>query len=249
MVEMVCYIEDGAIVDGPFDILKKKSYLNISVPYALTAEQRLDYGFFPLDTVVMPEYNEDTQHITSAYTVNESSVTPAYTVVDYLDIYIDDKWCLVEDAAVKSGPSKLPRLWKGDELWLLTEAEVNGKGWRIYIDEPPDYDIVTQTRTKEDTINPTNVTATYTVADKSLASAKTAKLMWIRQQAQSVILSAYPGWYQDNVALGIYDSTISDPMKAHIAGIISESNTQEDAIIACETTAAVRTIEPVWPEE
>jgi hypothetical protein len=89
----------------------------------------------------------------------------------------------------------------------------------------------------------------YPVTDKPLAQAQSAKAEWVREQAQTVILGQYPLWMQSNCSLGIYASAVSDPIKAHIANIIAESNTCEDAVEAAETVDAVRAISPDWPEE
>ena len=91
MAEMYCYVKDGIKVDGPFNLLSKKSYRNtvdgvvtidISVPYALTTQQRLDVGLWPY-TDTPPEYNQDTQHLTSEDVVGKNVVTKTYTVNDY----------------------------------------------------------------------------------------------------------------------------------------------------------------------
>ena len=94
-----------------------------------------------------------------------------------------------------------------------------------------------------------SVIRAYPVTDKPLAQAQVAKADSIREQAQTVILGQYPLWMQSNCSLGIYASAVSDPIKAHIANIITESNTCEDAIEAAETVDAVRAVSPTWPEE
>jgi len=171
MAEMYCYVENGIKLDGPFDLLKKKSYRNISVPYALTEQQRLDVGLWPYVDEV-PEYNTDTQYLTFEDVVGASTVTKTYTVNDY------------------------------------TAGEM-------------------ETR---------------------IADAKVARKVAIRREAQTGILADYPLWMQANVANGIYGAGIGDPMKAHIANVITESNTCEDAVDAAITLAAIRAIKPTWPE-
>jgi len=212
-------------------------------------------GWLPCDNVKYPEYDKNTQHVTFEGTINEDSVTPIYTVVDFPDIFMVDKWCNVVDGESVSGPVKLPRWWKSVELWMLTEAQVNAKEWLRYIDSPPAYDADLQHLTFVNTINADNVTKTYTVNDYTagemvirIADAKVARKAAIRAEAQTVILSDYPLWMQANVANGIYGSDVGDPMKAHIANVITESNTCEDAVDACVTLAEIRAVEPTWQE-
>jgi hypothetical protein len=130
-------------------------------------------------------------------------------------------------------------------------AWLTDNGYLIINDGGSSYDSVTQTKATNPTydIQAEQIVRTYAISDKSLADAKTAKLAWIRQQAQSTIINDYPGWFQDNVALGIYGSDVGDPMKTHIANIITESNSCEDSVDSAETVLAVRNIDPDWPTE
>ena len=137
-----------------------------------------------------------------------------------------------------------------DEL-LLSKMMKGGTDWRIGEDGDSSYDTVTQTIGTEPSydIQAAKIVRTYAVVDKSLADAKEAKLADIRRDARSTILTAYPSWYQDNVALGIYGSDVGSPMKTHIANIIIQSNTCENAVDAAETVEVVRNVTPDWPTE
>jgi|APSaa5957512622_1039677.scaffolds.fasta_scaffold140441_2 hypothetical protein len=91
--------------------------------------------------------------------------------------------------------------------------------------------------------------AGYTSTVMSIADYRTYKKDIIREAANEIILTAYPLWYQSNVALGVYASTIGDPMKTHITNIIEESNDCEDDIDSAATIEAVQAVTPTWPEE
>ena len=248
-----CLIEQVVITDGPRAL--PKVWRNVSGLNLLDDASLKIRGWLPCDDVPYPEYNKDTQHIMFEGIINEDTVTPVYTVVDFPEMYMTGLWCNVVVGEVVSGPVKLPRWWQGTELWMLTEAEVNAKEWLRYIDSPPAYDADLRYLTFVNTINADNVTATYTVNDYTagemvtrIADAKVARKVAIRREAQTVILADYPLWMQANVANGIYGSGIGDPMKAHIANVITESNTCEDAVDAAITLAAIRAIKPTWPE-
>ena len=165
-------------------------------------------------------------------------------------------YCLVEQGVITDGPKKLPKVWRNvSGLNLLDDESLKVRGWLPYIDSPPAYDEDLQYLTFVNTINAGNVTATYTVNDYTagemvtrIADAKVARKVAIRREAQTIILADYPLWMQANVANGIYGAGIGDPMKAHIANVITESNSCEDAVDAAITLAAIRAIEPTWPE-
>ena len=80
-----------------------------------------------------------------------------------------------------------------------------------------------------------------------LPEGKGAKLAKIRTEAETVILTKYPVWYQANVANGIYSAAIGDVMKAEITSVITESNRCEDLVDVATTEAKVNAVTPVWP--
>ena len=133
------------------------------------------------------------------------------------------------------------------------EAKLFGAGWKKVVKaaaEPLDRITQTKARVPTYTLSGENLAVrAYPVTDKPLAQAQSAKADWIREQAQSTILGQYPLWMQSNCSLGIYASSVADPIKAHIANIITQSNTCEDAVEAAETVVAVREISPSWQEE
>ena len=106
------------------------------------------------------------------------------------------------------------------------------------------YDSITQNRSNTPTydIQAEKVVRTYAVTDKSLEAGQTGKKAEARKQAQSRILTNFPAWVQDDVALGIYDSDVGDPLKAYISAVMVESNRVEDAVDAAETPAEIRAI-------
>ena len=143
------------------------------------------------------------------------------------------------------------REFEEPDALLLSKMMKGGADWRIGEDGDSSYDPVTQTIGTEPSydIQAEKIVRTYEATDKSLADAKEAKLADIRGDARSTILAAYPSWYQDNVANGIYGSDVGSPMKTHIENIIVQSNTCENAVDAAETVAVVRGISPDWPVE
>ena len=140
---------------------------------------------------------------------------------------------------------------------MSTIASLKTLGWLAYTDTPPAFNTDTQYLTSEDVVGEDVITKTYTVNDYTeeemvtrIADAKTAKKKTISSNCQSTILAEYP--YvptQINVANGLYSSAIGDPMKAHIANMITACHGYETDVDACETLAAIRDISPIWPEE
>ena len=166
-------------------------------------------------------------------------------------------YCLIEEGSITDGPRDLPKAWRNiSGLNLLSDARLKELGWLPYINTEPSFDADTQYLTSEKVIGEDAVTETYTVNDYTeaemttrIADAKVARNVAIRAEAQTVITADYPLWFQSNVALGVYDSTVGDPMKAAIAAIIVASNTAEDAVEACTTLAEIRNTTPTWPSE
>jgi hypothetical protein len=224
--------------------------------FNLLPDARLkEEGWMPLVVVEPPGYDPDEQYRSLEYVVNEDDITPTYTIEDFLDIGRLNEWCSVIDGDITGGPFRLPKVWDGVQMWLLTESEINDMDWFIYVDVEPEYDSDTEYLSHTNQVNATNVTAIYIVNDytteqmtERVEQAKVAKLAEIRAEAQDVIYAAYPIWYQTNVADGTYGSDVGDPMKTHKANIIVESNRCEDAIEAATTLAAIRAVEPNWPE-
>ena len=175
------------------------------------------------------------------YDIQETKIVRTYAVKDKAST----DYGKVEEAEVTDVRTYPCPAFPAQLTWL------SNNGYKVIEDGDSSYDPVTQTRTTDPTydIQAAKIVRTYAVADKSLADAKEAKLADIRSDARSTILAAYPSWYQDNVALGIYGSDIGSPMKTHIENIIVQSNTCENAVDAAETVAVVRGISPDWPVE
>ena len=211
-------------------------------------------GWYPVDVVAPPAYNPDEQFRSLEYVLNEDSITPTYTIEDFLDVGRIGEWCQVQEGAITGGPFKCPKVWDGVQMYLLTEEEINAMDWYQYSDTPPAFDPDTEYLSHVNEIIAGVPTAVYTVNDydaeqlaSNLEQAQTSKLVGIRAEAEVLILADYPIWYQSNVATGIYDSDVGDPMKAAIAAIIAASNTAEDAVEAALTPSAVNSVTPVWP--
>jgi len=165
-------------------------------------------------------------------------------------------YCLIEDAQITDGPRDLPKSWRNiSGLNLLNDVALIAKGWLPYGDTKPEYDADTQYLTSVKVVSETTVEETYTVNDYTegemvtrIAAAQLARQDAIKADAQTIILASYPLWLQANVANGIYGSDVGDPMKAHIANIITESNRCEDLVDIAETLAEIRIIISAWPE-
>ena len=165
-------------------------------------------------------------------------------------------YCLIEESSITDGPRDLPKAWKNiSGLNLLSDERLKTLGWLPYINTKPSFDADTEYLSSTKVIGEDAVTETYTVNDYTeaematrIADAKVARNIAIRAEAQGIITADYPLWFQSNVALGVYDSTVGDPMKAAIAAIIVASNTAEDAVEACTTLAEIRAVVPVWEE-
>ena len=231
-------------------------YGNISGFNLLPDDRLKEEGWMPLVTVEPPSYDPDEQYRALEYVVNENDITPTYTIEDFLDVGRIGEWCEVKEGAITGGPFRCPKVWNGVQMYLLTEAEINAMFWFKYIDSPPAYDEDTQYLTHVIEVDLPDVTGIYTIHNYTaeqmttrIEMAQLAKLAEIRAEAQEVIYADYPIWYQTNVADGTYGSDVGDPMKTHKANIIVESNRCEDAIEAATTLAAVRAVEPTWPEE
>ena len=254
MNKLYCYTENGEIVGIPKELperWKNVSGLNTKSDAALKS-----LGWLPLDIVAPPEYNPDEQYRSLAYQVNEDSVTPVYTLHDFLDVGRVGEWCSVKEGAITAGPFKCPKVWDGVQMYLLTEPEINAMDWYKYVDNPPAYDEDTQYLSRVNEVDLPVVNAVYTVNDyteeqmtQKIDQAKTAKLAEIRGECETRILAVYPIWMQTNGANGLDPATDVDAMLADIGAMRTESNTCEDAVDAAETLAAVRAIVPTWPIE
>jgi len=225
-------VDDGKVVkiktfDGPDAVLEPKL---LAHGYLLGEDGDSSYDPNTQVRDTEPTYDIQAEKIVRTYEVKDKATT------EYGKVEAD------EVTNVKSYPCPaFPA-----QLTWLTDND-----YKIIEDGDSSYDSVTQTKATDPTydIQASKIVRTYAITDKSLADAKTAKLADIRRDAQMTITVKYPGWFQDNVALGIYGSDIGDPMKTHIANIITESNTCEDAVDSAETVAAVRAVTPTWPVE
>jgi len=177
-----------------------------------------------------PTYDIQATKIVRTYEVKDRSTT---------------EYGKVEEGEVTNVKSYLCPAFPSQLTWLADN------GYKIIEDGDSSYDPVTQTKATDPTydIQAAKIVRTYAISDKSLEDAKTAKLANIRMSARATITADYPSWFQDNVALGIYGSDIGDPMKTHIANIITESNTCENAVEAASDVATVRAVTPDWPVE
>ena len=231
-------------------------YGNIS-GFNLLPDSRLkEEGWMPLVTVEPPSYDPDEQYRSLEYVVGESDITPTYTIEDFLDVGRVGEWCEVKEGAITGGPFACPKVWDGVQMYLLTEAEINAMFWFKYVNTEPEYNADTQYLTHVDEVALPVVNAIYTIEDydaeqlaSNLERAQEAKLTEIRAEAEVLILTDYPLWYQSNVANGIYTSAVGDAMTAAIAAFISASNTAEDAVDAATTPSAVEAVTPDWPED
>ena len=253
MSKLYMRFEDSTALGVPKPLPVK--YGNISGFNLLPDDRLKEEGWMPLVVVEPPSYDPDEQYRSLEYVVGDDDITPTYTITDFLDVGRVGEWCSVEDGEITGGPFACPKVWDGVQMYLLTEAEINAMLWFKYIDVEPEYNADTQYLTHVDEVDLPHVNAVYTVADYTteqmttrIEMAQLAKLAEIRAEAQDVIYADYPIWYQTNVADGTYGSDVGDPMKTHKANIIVESNRCEDAIEAATTLAAVRAVEPTWPE-
>lgn len=75
-----------------------------------------------------------------------------------------------------------------------------------------------------------NGTATFANVTAAFPGYLASLMDVVRDAAQRHILTAYPLWYQTNVALGIYGQPIADKMRDDIVAVITESNRCEQLI-------------------
>jgi hypothetical protein len=227
----------GKVVSG--EVVKIKTF---DGPDAVLEQKLLAHGYLlGEDGEISFDPQTQVKDTEPIYDIQETKIVRTYDVKDKATTLYGK----VEDAEVTNVKSYPCPAFVTQLVWL------DDNGYLIINDGDSSYDSVTQTKATDPTydIQAEQIVRTYAISDKSLADAKTAKLAWIRQQAQSTITSDYPGWFQDNVANGIYGSDVGDPMKAHIANIIIESNSCEDDVDSAETVLAVRNVTPAWPVE
>ena len=75
-----CYIENGQLVEGPGRV--PHTWHGIPGFGLLSAERIKPYGWIPY-VQVKPEYDKDTQYLTSERVITEDAVTDTYTAHDY----------------------------------------------------------------------------------------------------------------------------------------------------------------------
>jgi len=155
-------------VEGsPYGVPKKvpRVWGNISGFNLLSDAQLKTHGWYPVDVVEPPEYDPDEQYLELEYVLGEDSITPTYTLTDFLDVGRVGQWCSVVDGAITAGPFKCPKVWDGVQMYLLTEEELNAMNWYKYVDEPPEYDEDTQYLSHVNEVALPVVNAVYTVND------------------------------------------------------------------------------------
>ena len=167
-----------------------------------------------------------------------------------------DLYCYTESGEIVEGPKILPKSWRNISGFRNSSLEsLIALGWLPYSDTPPAFNTDTQYLTSEDVVGDNVVTKTYTVNDYTagemvtrIADAKVARKNVIKAAAQTSIYSRYPIWKQANAGNGLYSEAVTTAITALITNHMIESNSCEDAVDACETLAAIRAIEPTWPE-
>ncbi len=82
MTTEYCLVEGGVIVDGPKDI--PKSWKNITGFYKLDNTQLKNYGWLPYNNS-SPDYNLDTQYLTSIKVITSDAVNETYTINNYTE--------------------------------------------------------------------------------------------------------------------------------------------------------------------
>lgn len=80
-----------------------------------------------------------------------------------------------------------------------------------------------------------------------LAETKKSKLESIRNNAQSLIYSVYPIWFQFNADSGIYPVSIAEKVKLDIASVIEVSNKAEEGVENAQSIDEVDVIQPIFP--
>ena len=113
-----CLVEDGVIIDGPRRL--PKSWRNISGLSLLSPVQLRTHGWLPYGDT-KPEYNADTQYLTSAKTINSTSVTETYTINSYTE---EEMTAKVETAKTK----KLSELYANVKQFISYQPN----GWPRY---------------------------------------------------------------------------------------------------------------------
>ena len=208
-------------------------------------------GYLPVSTISLPEYNENTQYIVTTHTIGEENITPVYTIESYDAIFTTGQWCKIEDNAIVIGPGIL-----GKDKWLKTESELNDIGWVKYIDTEPTYNADTQYLTSTKTINPTNVTETYTINSytteelaTNLTDEKTTILNQINQEVNTYINSYYDtGTQQSFTAIYTQQDTPTsvkdylDPVLAWIQSVMAYYYTKKGVINACTTISQLKAV-------
>ena len=208
--------EEGVPAGIPKEL--PKIWGNISGFNLLSDAQLKTHGWYPVEVVEPPEYDPDEQYRSLEYVLGEDSITPTYTLHDFLDVGRVGHWCEVKEGVVTGGPFKCPKVWDGVQMYLLTEEEINAMDWYQYSDTPPAFDPDTEYLSHVNEIIAGVPTAVYTVNDydaeqlaSNLEQAQTSKLIEIRAEAEALILADYPIWYQSNVATGILIQTLAIP--------------------------------------
>jgi len=251
--------ENGVAVGVPKDL--PKSWKNISGFNLLDDAGLKTHGWYPVNVVEPPAYDPDLQFRSLSYVVGENSITPTYTIQDFLDVGRIGQWCEVKEGAITGGPFKCPKVWDGVQMYLLTENELNAMFWFKYVDVEPEYNEDTQYLTHVNAITGTTVTANYTINNYSagqmterITRAQTAKLAEIRKAANDNLkdntVSEDPWWRQRNAAQGICSEAEATAIANHISATRVESNRCEALINDEEATlASIRAVKATWPEE
>jgi len=213
-------------------------------------------GWLPLVVVTPLEYDPNLQYRSLEYVVNEDNITPTYTIEDFLDVGRLNEWCSVIEGEITGGPFRLPKVWDGIQMWLLTEEEINDIGWFIYVDVKPEYDEDTEYLTHTNQVNATNITAIYTVNDytaeqiaDALEQAQDPILIEINTDVNTYINSHYDSGTQQSFT-AIYsqqDTTIEtktylDPVLTWITTIMTYYYGKKMDIINATTVTILKEI-------
>jgi hypothetical protein len=212
-----------------------KIYGNISGFNLLSDSELKMYGWLPVDTVEAPEYDPDDQYRSLEYVINDNTITPTYTIQDFLDIGRLNEWCSVADGEITGGPFKCPKVWDGVQMYLLTEEEINAMDWYKYSDTPPTFDPDTEYLSHVNEVITGVPTAVYTVNEytveqiaDALEQAQTPMLTEINTDVNTYINSYYdPGTQQTFTAIYTQQDTPTavkdylDPVLIWISSIMT----------------------------
>ena len=249
--ELYMRIEDGV----PYGVPKALPVIlgNISGFNLLSNPELKTFGWYPVNGHAPPEYDPDEQYRGLEYVLGEDSITPTYTVEDFLDVGRVGEWCQVYNGAITAGPFRCPKVWDGVQMWLLTESEINDMDWFKHIDIEPEYNSDTQYLSHTNQVNATNVTAIYTINDytaeqiaDTLEMAIEPLLTTINEEVNTYINTYYdPGTQQTFTAIYTQQATPTsvkdylDPVLVWISSIMTYYYGKKQSIIDASSISAL----------